>query len=370
MKVGVIAAKTGNGHISVANALKQELKIREIDAEVFESFYEDLMISNKILSDYYNFLMATSIPLCHKFSELSYISRPDISEDFYLGVEPRLKEFLMKHDFDVLISTSHTINPSVLRALKELNLNRVRFYVVVTDPFYPISLGFDAVGAAGYYCSSNIVKKFLEKKIDGKHICQISYPVNKEFLRQFTEEEKKLIYKKLKLSSKKKTLLINSGSQGAFHYIDCAKAIIKHFADIQVIFICGRNEGLYALAEAVLGNRGGNVRILRFIHNMNEILAISDMVLTKPGANAFFECVFMRKPMIIEGLNGFLYQEKGVVEYLKEYKVGIVINQLDQLANAIEELLAEENYSSYMEQLNRIPKANGAKMVIEDILNC
>lgn len=366
LKIGIVAAATGNGHISVAKSIQLEFCKRGIDACVYESFYEDLMFSNKFLSDYYNFLMVTSTQLCSKFSELSYISRPDISPEFYKGICSRLKRFLKTNQFDVLISVSHTINASIVKAVNEMNMKHLKFSIVVTDPFYPISLGFDPIGADKYYCCSEVVKQFLLKRIDADKIVKVNYPINQRFLHKFTEEEKNNIRRQLLIHSTEKTILINSGSQGAFYYIDIVKEVMKKYSNIQIIFVCGKNEGLYLLAKTIF--KKSNIHVMGFVSNMEELIAISDFVLTKPGANTFFECIYMRKPVLIDGINGFLYQEKGVTDYLLIHNIGRIIDNMDCINKVIDEFMVEEQYSKYVNELNKIELGNGACKIVDDIL--
>ncbi len=367
-KVGILAAGTGNGHISVARALQHSLAKHSVDAQVFESFYEDLMVSNKIISDYYNFLMAASPSLCCRFSELSYLTRPDLSEDFYRGVKGKLKKFIVKHAFDVIISTSHTINYAVIRMLKELSLEKkTRFYIVVTDPFVPISVGFDVKGADGYFYTNNSVKQYLAKNIEEKYLYETAYPVHEKFLKAYTQDEVAGIYKKLKLDPQKKTLLINSGSRGGFHYKEYLKEAISRLADMQIIFGCGSNEALFSLVNMIAGGEHKNVIILKYIENMNDILKISDIVLTKPGANSFYECLYLRKPLLLDKMEGFLYQEKGAEDFIRENKVGIIIDNPAGLSQAVREVLGV-SHDVFLAGLNKIKIINGADEITNQII--
>lgn len=370
MKIGIISAKTGNGHISVANALKSRFDKKGIRAEVFNSFYEDLMVSNKIISDYYNFLMVTSTELCCKFSELSYLTRPDLSENFYSGVRDGIISFIKENNFDKIVSTSHTVNHAFIRALKELGLNgKTGFYIVITDPFVPISVGFDIEGATKYYCASSFVEHLLRKKgIDEKRIVQTAYPVNEKFLRRYSDNEIDKIYKSFRFDRKKKVLLINSGSQGAFHYNGFLKSVLKNFSDLQVIFICGKNESLYTMALNSVEDYEDRARVLGYVENIEDVIRISDIVLTKPGANTFFECIYMQKPLLIDGMNGFLFQEKGVLEFLKSIRAGMVIESYDGLLSALKETMEDKNYTKYKQTLENINVRCGAEDIAEDIL--
>lgn len=372
MKIGIISARTGQGHISVANALKREFLRKGIHAVCFESFYEDLMFSNKIISDYYNFLMTTSTELCCKFSELSYLTRPDISEDFYKGVRESIIAFLKRHSFDKIISTSHTINYAMIKVLKELNLyENTGYYIVITDPFYPVSVGFDAPGATKYYCSGDTVVSFLTKRrIDEDKILKTAYPVHEKFLSKYSEKEMKEIYKQYGLSDKKKTLLMNSGSQGAYHYVKFLKIVLENTKDLQVVFISGKNECLYSMAYQAAEKHKRRARVVGYVGQMEDLLRISDFVLTKPGANTLFECIYMHKPLLIDGVNGFLFQEKGIAEFVETQRVGVVIDSYDSLLSGVHKLLQEEKFLEYKKYLMKINIQNGAKEIVEDILKC
>lgn len=370
VKVGILAAKTGHGHISVAKALQSAFERQSIEAEVFLSFYEDLMLSNKIISDYYNFLMMTSPQLCYKFSELSYITRPDLSEDFYIGVEDKLKKFLRETSFDVIISTSHTINFALIRARKELNLQKkIKFYVVVTDPYIPISVGFDVKGADHYFCAMDSVKSYLMKNIEEERISVVPFPIQQKFFKEYEKDEITKIYKRLKLRKRKKIVVINSGSQGSFHSTEFLKAVLQNFPELQVIFVCGQNESLYQLAKLIVGKNKDRVRICQYVDNMNDILKISDLVVTKAGANSFFECVSMKKPMLVDCLKGFLYQEKGVANLLKEHQIGIIVDSIEHFVEAVTTLLDENCYQQYVQNLEEMDSANGADKIVEQILH-
>ena len=88
MSIAILAAKTGNGHISVMNSLENEFKMQGYnDVICFPDFYEKMQVSNRILSDFYNFLVRNSPKLCNQYCEFSALTRSDSTEDFYNGVK-------------------------------------------------------------------------------------------------------------------------------------------------------------------------------------------------------------------------------------------------------------------------------------------
>lgn len=341
MNVGILAAATGNGHISVARAIEERLIEKGARVFTYERFYEELMPSNKIMSDYYNFLMQSSTELCCKFSELSYLTRPDLSEDFYRGSRDAIVRFLRERPYDVLVSTSHTINHAVLRAIQELHMDRPpEYYIVVTDPFVPISVGFDVKGADQYYCTGGEVSALLQKRgIEPSLITETAYPVQSKFLRNYTPEDLHQLRLGAGLTEDRKVLMINSGSQGAYHYLQILKTALKQFPELQILFVSGKNETLYTMACRIAEAADHRVKVIGYAEHIEQFIQIANIIITKPGANAFFESVYARKPMLLDAVNGFLFQEKGVMTWLDQYPLGSVLTGLDDLPAQLNEIL-------------------------------
>lgn len=360
MKIAIVGAMTGNGHISVMNTLKSEFNNRQIIVDCYPDFYENLQLSNKILSDFYNFLMANSISLCNKYCEFTSITRYDVSEKFYEGVKESIKNFLLKNRYEVLISVAHTINPVIIRIINELKLEkRVKFVIVITDPFEPIAVGYAIPGAYRYYCSTDIVKNILIKKgIDGSKIKVFGYPINSKF----QASDKNI--------GDKKTLLLNAGSQGITYYYEFLKKITNEITNIKVVMICGKNDVLYHQANKFVNkNRlDDRVTIYGFVENLEELLNNATITITKPGANSFFEAINCKTPIIIDATEGFIYQEKGVKSFLEKYKVGEIVHDKDNLISVIRKVIKNNMYNSYIQVMETMPYTNGTIEIVDDIL--
>ncbi|MBU5317325.1 hypothetical protein KQI30_13800 [Clostridium bornimense] len=370
MSIGILATQTGNGHISVMNSLKCEFEKQGYnEIECFPTFYEDLMVSNKILSNFYNFLMVNSIPLCEKYCEFTYLTRPDLSPDFYEGVRDNIIKFIKIHNFDTIISVSHTINHCIVRILKELKLeNKIKFYIVITDPYEPITEGFAVEGATKYYCANEVVKGVLLKSnIEEDKIRVCGYPINNKF--NNIRKSKMEIIKELNFNYDKKIVLINSGSQGIFYYYDFLKLITKELPDLQVIFISGKNSILYQQCSRFVNkfNLKNRVKIFDFVENLQEYIFASDIVITKAGANSFYEVLNMYKPIIIDAVNGFLFQEKGVKKFIDKYKIGEILENTQHIIQTITDMFEEKRYTQYVENIQKLNIKNGCKNIVSDI---
>ncbi len=368
MSIAILSTVTGNGHNSVMYSLADKFRELQYEVDCYPTFYEELMTSNKILSGFYNFLMTNSIQLCCKFSEFSAMTRPDLSTDFYEGVYQKIVDFIVSNpQIDCFISTSHTLNYAFMQILAELKVKK-NYYIVITDPYHPISVGFAVPGATRYFCANEVVRDILIKsKIDSQLISVTGYPINAKYS---VIKDNAMLYKEVGLDPNKKTIMINSGSQGIYHYMDILKKVYLTFElSYQYIFICGKNEQLYNLVSrfSKKNNMENNLHICKFINNMEDLLNISDLVITKAGANSFYETLYMGIPIIIDGVNDFLYQEKGVKDFIVKYKVGQILSNTEAVNVVINDIF--DNYESYKNNIKNMHIQNGVSPIAKEIVN-
>lgn len=362
MKYAILAAQTGNGHISVMKTLANELLRRKVKVECFPDFYESIFYSNKVLSDFYNFLLANSIKLCNKYCELTNISRYDLSEDLYHGSQKYVTEFLLKGKYDVIISVCHTINPVLIRLIKELEI-ATKYYIVITDPFNPIAGGYSVVGANRYYCANEMVEKILLKNnISPKDILVSGYPINPKFNATNKRKENK----------NRKTILLNSGSQGNINYFNILKYIVDNYSDsrLKIIMICGKNSILAKRCQKLVDKYCGELKIViyGFVENLYDILGTVDVMLSKPGANSFFEALYCHIPLIIDSMEGLIYQEKGVRDFINDYKIGYMIDNYNDLDKLIARLLYSNDFESIEYNISKYDFKNGTSDIVDDML--
>ena len=363
LKIAVLSAETGQGHTSVMEALKEELECWEnLEVDYYPSFYEDLMVSNRILSSFYNFLMVNSIELCGKYGEFTYLTKSDSTEEFYMGIYDNLKKLFDK-EYLIIISVSHSINNAIIRYIKENDLDSmIYFAIVITDPYVPTAVGYNAIGADRYYCANSFVKKYLvNSKVDEEKIKVFGYPLRKKF---FDLEFNRFEYP---FKDKKVTIYINSGSKGVYHNLFYLKEIICR-RDLNIFISCGENISLYTQCKRMVEryNCSQNVKVYQYCNNINEIIFLSDIIVTKPGANAVYEVLALKKHLLIDGVEGFLFQEKGIKDLISKYNIGKIMESYSDINVFIDEYIKNRYKYSYDIYVD----PNASKNIISDIINC
>lgn len=206
----------------------------------------------------------------------------------------------------------------------------------------------------------------MKSHIDEQRILISGYPVDSKF--ETLQLNKTEILKQIGLSANKRIILINAGAQGINLYYNILKEINKN--NIQIIFLCGKNEILYNRCQNYIQKMQleSSVKIFSFIDNLQEYLYVCDLVITKAGANSIYESLIMGKPILVEAIEGFLFQERGIQQIIKQYKFGEILNKLDRLNEQLYYMLNKQNLKLYKEQIRLMNIQNGCKKIVSDIV--
>lgn len=344
--VGIFSAMTGNGHNSVMQAIVSNLVQNTFEVTEFPRFYEELSESNDRMSQFYNLLQVTSIELCNEYTRMSVLeSQKTRKENYKKYWKQNLDKFFENKTFDIILSTTPLINPYIIQYIKENHLE-VTFGIVVTDPYIPMYPGFCEVGADFYFVPNETIYEFLiQNGIDSQRVVVTGYPLAPKFemIRECSLTELKKSYG---IDEKKKTILVNCGAQGTNHFLFIIKKLISHFGDkVNIIVICGKNKSLFNLVNKL----GDNTKCYGFINDIEKLLAISDICITKAGANAVMESIYLDTFVLVDATKGFLYQEEGIIDFLKSYEVGKVFYNIEQLIELLE---------IYIDENKKFPKCN------------
>ena len=358
MKVTILCAKTGNGHISVAEAIRESFVDNDIECAIVKDFYESMSFFFQEMSDFYNLLQMKSRKMCAAFSEMILLEGDQTKEKRYAEIEHFLDSFFMNDDSELYISVAPLINYYIVRFFKEHQINKP-YYVVVTDPYNPIFPGFSTFGANLYFVPNNEVKSILiASGISDSRIKEIGYPVKREFIETYPKHNKQ--------HRINKTIFINSGAHGLERYFKIIEIIKESKIDYHLIVTCGNNTFLYNKLISQYVN-DDQIEIYLYINQMNEVLSRSDICVTKPGANSIYECIYKRIPVLIDCQDGMLFQEKGIIQMLEKNKIGEPFYDYLQLPVLVDRIF--NNYSYYIYNLEKIPITNACNIIASIVTN-
>jgi len=307
-KVLITYATYGSGHKTVANYIYDYLnKHSNYEVKIIDLMdYENIigLISKKAFEQ--NFKSQLS---CFMFSvtyalfnnKPATIPYKQITKAIFKN--KKLQQDIVDFNPDLLIST-HFFGHIVLGMLNKKKQTNCKIISIITDYISHEMWLKDEKSLDAIIVSNDIVKKELvNKKISSKKVYPYGIPIKEDFSNVSNIEE---IKNKYKIDNDKKTFLFFAGgSAGSSFSYKYFKRLLEEKLDINVIYVCGKNESLQRKAEKLVKkSEYQNVKVLGFSTEVNNLLAISDVVITKPGGISITECLESKKPMILIPGNG------------------------------------------------------------------
>jgi processive 1,2-diacylglycerol beta-glucosyltransferase len=145
------------------------------------------------------------------------------------------------------------------------------------------------------------------------------------------------------------------------------RALLQAEVPIQLVSIAGRNESLKAELEKMAVPPRHKVRVLGFTKEIDELMNVADLVVSKPGGLTTSETLARGAVMVI--VNPIPGQESRNSDYLLESGAAIKVNNTATIAHKITQLLSDkERLASLRANVRRIARPRAAFAVVEKAL--
>ncbi len=311
-KILITYGSYGSGHKTIANYIKKYLEDNyDYEIRVFD-FTKNSNLVGRIgvkLFDFNikyrtKFLFNLSYELMdHRITTIGFKRFTKKSFDNNYN-----RKFITDFKPDITIST-HFFGNNLVSYYNDLGLIDSKILTIITDYKSHQWWISNHKNEDGFIVGNEIVKNELTSMgIPSKKVYVFGLPVNpcvSEGLKDKTE-----VLKEYKLSGKRPIyLFFGGGSVGSMAYFDYFKIIAKQNYDIDLIFVCGKNDKLKRKCESyVRSKKINNVKVLGFTTDVFNLMQISDVVISKAGGATVTECLEMKVPMII--IPGYGGQEK------------------------------------------------------------
>jgi 1,2-diacylglycerol 3-beta-galactosyltransferase len=125
-------------------------------------------------------------------------------------------------------------------------------------------------------------------------------PVTREFWSgPLLPAERAMLRRSLGLGENEFLVLLTGGAEGSGGIARRAEAILRSFADVDVIAVCGRNARLKRRLDRRAGRSRGRLTVTGFTRNMADLLRCCDLVVTKAGPGTIAEAACCGAPMLL-----------------------------------------------------------------------
>ena len=330
MKILIIHASAGAGHTKAAEALYNAVpKSTDIEALIVDALDYASPFYKKNYQKIYAVLV-TKFPWAWgfffwlvdlKFLRWTVRCLRRLVNHFN---SKQLEHFLKTEQFDWVFST-HFFSNEVVAALKRKGVIYPKIVSVVTD--FDVHSIWLAEGIDYYTAACDLTKKkLLSLGIPEGKILVSGIPTDKRFSQK---KDKARLRRDLGLPENIFTVLVATGSFG----IGPIEEIIQTLEGFQTVVVCGHNKALY---ERLSRQSFQLAKVCPLVNNMDELMAASDCLITKPGGLSISEALVSSLPLIF--FNAIPGQETHNIQVLKHYGIGISGCSIAEMAAQLKKL--------------------------------
>lgn len=354
----------GAGHRSTANALKEvieqkklpwKVEVVEVFQEIFNTTRPQFVYNNFVLKK--KWAKAINDPL----------SVPLFKQEIRLrhrAWKKRLQQYWREHQPHLVLSLMPLVNRVLYESL-QAELPDIPFVTSITDfADCPPNFWLELQEQLLICPSETAVRQARAFGYPESRIYSTSGVVIHPRFYRPASVNVALERQALGLKPDLPTGLVIFGSYGSSEMLKIAKDLENLEREIQLIFICGRNEELAAKLQKI------SSRFPRFIEGFTkkipEYMDLCDFFIGKPGSVGVSEAVARKLPVITECNNMTLFQERPSADWLVNNQLGIVVDNFRNINQAVAELIQPDNLSRY--QTNVETYKNRAVFEVVDIL--
>jgi processive 1,2-diacylglycerol beta-glucosyltransferase len=171
--------------------------------------------------------------------------------------------------------------------------------------------------------------------------------------------DKHKVYQKMGLDEHTPILLIMGGGQGLGPIKTIVKSLDRAHENFQEIIITGTNKKLYKALKKKAKKSKKKIHVLGYVNNINELMSIASLIVTKPGGITTSEALSKHLPMlIIKPIPG---QEENNTTFLTEKEAALRIEDPKKIHHMIDELLRDPRRLKHLSDCaGKISKPNAS----------
>ncbi|MFQ3853582.1 diacylglycerol glucosyltransferase [Staphylococcus equorum] len=341
-KILILTGSFGNGHLQVTQSVVNqfnEMNLDNLTVIEHDLFLEAHPILTSICKKWY----INSFKYFRNMYKAFYYSRPDqLDKCFYkyYGLN-KLINLLLKEKPDLILLTFPTPVMSVLTEQFDMN---IPIATVMTD--YRMQKNWITPHSQRYYLATEDLKEeFASIGIPKSHLKVTGIPIADKFEEDI---DKTSWLRQNHLNPDKPTILMSAGAFGVSKGFDqMIQEILNRSPHSQVVMICGKNKELKRTLSAQFKNYD-NVLIVGYTKHMNEWMASSQLMITKPGGITISEALTRQTPMIF--LNPAPGQELENANYFEEKGFGLIADTPEE---AIQQVATLTNTPSKIAEMTQ-----------------
>jgi len=361
-KIFILYAKFGDGHWQAANALRQSFARHGAD---------DIRLID-LLAEAHPFINEVSRFVYHK----SYNALPQVYGWVYDATKGMKADSLFAHwlhsfgamkllkllELERPDAVVHTFPILVLPSVAKRINRKIPMFNVVTD--FDLHRRWVHPEVDKYYVATeDLGKQLCDMGVSLNRVAATGIPLRPGFSpgRHGTTAATRF-----GLDAGKRTVLIMAGAYGVMPGTEQLCKKVAELDGVQAAVVCGRNAPLAAHLQKFFAHHS-NIAVHGYVEQIDELMGLSDCIVTKPGGLTLSEAILARLPI-------FLYrpvpgQERNNARYLESKGAAVICHSPKALKIAIEAVLtAPGRMAAMRDALGALRQERSSDRIALDIL--
>jgi len=336
---------TGGGHRTAAEAIDsalQRLEAGGVRTEMIDAFAAcGIFPLREGIKSYGALLNVQPSPYPALFHLSNGRTRARIMTE--LGkpfIRGNFRQLIERLDPSLVVSVHPLLNELARETINAIG-SPAPLVTVITD-LVTIHHAWTADASADQYvvASAEAVRVCTSRGIPAERVHNLGLPIRDGFSPPYDALEAK---RALGLDPARHTLLVMSGGEGGGRL----RSILRRIAgtvralNLQVVAICGRNEGLRERLTALAPRFREDAKILGFVDNIADYMRAADVLLSKAGPGTIAEAAACGLPIIVcDYISG---QEAGNLAYVESRGAGVVALEAPEVSATLRRFFRDPN---------------------------
>lgn len=351
VRVLVLSASFGNGHIRAAEAVMEAMNHKVPTAIITHIDFGDLLSNplNSLIKNAYMEMIRYTPKLYGQFYyRTANIEQDSLLQRFLNSVGRReIMKFINSYHPDVIICTYPTI-AGVLAQLRLKQILNIPLVTIVTD--YTVHTQWVHQGVDLYIVGcQDVCEGLVVRGIERSRIQVSGIPINPKFELELNRLK---IINELGLNPNRPTILFMGGVNGVLGEVLRICSFLGNInAPVQILIVCGKDEKMYKSINNVINTVRNPITCFGYVNNIEKLMTAADLIVTKAGGLTVSEALTKGLPLLIyKPIPG---QEEENAIYIKQIGSGKICHNFAELESTMDYLL---KYSFELEKMSLAAK--------------
>ena len=202
--------------------------------------------------------------------------------------------------------------------------------------------------------------RLVARKVDGEGVVVTGIPIGGRFSQPI---DAALVRRRRGLRDDLPTVLVLGGGFGMGPVAEILESLDGIEREFQVVVVAGRNVELRR--ELAAHDRRHPTHVLGFVTNMHEMMAVADLIVSKPGGLTTAEALALGRPLFI--INPIPGQEAANSDFLLERGAAAKVNRVEDLPFRIDRLLGSPKLKDMAASARALGRPDAAPAVCKAV---